>query len=307
MRDFAASRGGLVWAPLVTALRPRQWPKNGIVFAALVFSADHAWDATALDTLWPLLWRTTALALLWCAASSATYLLNDIQDREADRVHPRKALRPIASGAVSTRLALATAGVLVVVSVPLAVALDPLAGAILGAYLVAMAAYSFGLKSVAVLDVMLLGAGVIARAVAGAVVIDVTISPWLYVCSSFGSLFLGVSKRWAEHRQLGDSASEHRRALGRYSRENLEHMLVMSGAGALLSYALYSIESENVPANGSMALTIPFVTFAMFRYLLLISGPRATDAPDQVLFTDPQIIAAVAGFLAVAVVVLVAA
>ena len=289
---------------LFEAMRPRQWPKNVVVFAALAFSAEQAWQFDSLDTFWPLFWRTVALAGCWCLASSSTYLINDVQDREADRLHPRKALRPIARGALGIRTAYGAAFVLAVVGIVGAAALAPLAGGIVGAYVLAMLGYSIGLKSVAVLDVLLLAGGVIARAVAGAAVIDVTISPWLYVCSSFGALFLGVSKRWAEHRQLGESAAEHRKALGEYSQENLEHMLIMSGGGALLSYALYTIESPNVPENGAMALTLPFVVFGLFRYLLLITGPRATDAPDQVLFTDRQIALSVVGFLAVALGVL---
>ncbi|HJP40389.1 MAG TPA: UbiA prenyltransferase family protein [Dehalococcoidia bacterium] len=276
------------------------------MFAALAFSVGSAWDLDAPGDFWPLFWRTLALATLWSGAASATYLINDVMDREADRLHPRKATRPIASGALGVRAVIAIAILLLVMAMPLALLLNWEAAAILGGYVAVMMVYSFGLKSVAVLDVIILAAGVIARAVAGAIVIDVTISPWLYICSSFGALFLGVSKRWAEYRQLGESAARHRQSLAQYTLENLHHMLVISGAGALLSYALYSIESENVPTNGAMAITIPFVAFGMFRYMLLIAGLRSKDAPDQVLFTDPQILLSVAGFLAVAVTVLAA-
>lgn len=293
--------------PLILALRPYQWPKNGIVFAALAFSAGDAWKLDQPDTWWPLLWRTIALFALWCLAASGTYLLNDSRDRELDRLHPRKAHRPIASGAVSVPLATTLAVVLFTIAIPCAFALDSITGFILAGYILVMTAYSYGLKRVAILDLLILCAGVIGRAVAGAAAIDVEISPWLYVCSSFGAFFFAASKRWAEFRQLGADAARHRPSIAHYSGDILGQMLTISASAALLSYALYTIESQNVPANGSMALTIPFVGFALFRYLLLLNGERRTDAPDQIVFTDPQIVLSVAGFVITAVSVLVIA
>ena len=167
-----------------------------------------------------------------------------------------------------------------------------------------MLAYSAGLKRVAILDILILCSGVIARTVAGAAAIDVTISPWLYVCSSFLALFFASSKRWSEYRQLGVDAAAHRPSLAAYSGELLNQLLTISAAGALLGYSIYTIESKNVPSSGSMALTIPFVVFGMFRYLLLLNGERKSDAPDQILFTDPQIIAAGLGFIGTAMIVL---
>jgi 4-hydroxybenzoate polyprenyltransferase len=291
---------------LVVAMRPYQWPKNLLVFAALVFSAGDAWSPDDVDTWWPMLWRTLALFALWCMSASATYLFNDIRDREADRVHPRKRNRPIASGRLPVRTASAVALVLVALALPLALVQDTVAGLILTGYTAGMMLYSLGLKEVAILDVIILVAGVVARAVAGAVVIDVDISPWLYVCTSFGAFFFAVSKRWAEFRQLGEDAAAHRPALRRYTGPVLDQLLSISAATALLSYALYTIESDAVPSNASMALTIPFVAFALFRYLLLLNGERKGDAPDRILFTDPQILGAVVGFVATAFVVMVA-
>lgn len=295
----------LSWPRLLVAMRPYQWPKNGLVFAALAFSAGDAWKPGEPDTWWPLLWRTLALFALWCMVSSAVYLVNDIQDRELDRLHPRKQNRPIASGVVSPGAARTAAIVLAAVAIPPALVLDLAAGAILAGYATLMTAYSFGLKRVAILDVLILCTGVVGRAVGGAAVIDVTVSPWLYVCTSFAAFFLGSSKRWAEYRQLGPEAAQHRPALAHYAGEILGQLVIISASTALLAYALYTIESVNVPRNGAMALTIPFVAFGMFRYLLLLNGPRKTDAPDQIVFTDPQILLAVAGFLVTAMTVLV--
>ncbi len=291
---------------IVFAMRPYQWPKNVIVFAALVFSAGDAWRASDLDTLWPLLWRTAALFGLWSMVASATYLVNDVRDRENDRLHPRKSKRPIASGELSVSTALAVATLLTAVALPLAFALDTTAGAILAGYAVVMVLYSYGLKSVAILDIIILTGGVVARASAGATAIDVEISPWLYVCSSFAALFFATSKRWAEYRQLGPEAASHRPSLAGYSGELLSQLLTITAAGALLSYALYTIESSHVPSDGAMALTVPFVAFGLFRYLLLLNGDRRTEAPDRIVFTDPQIVLAVLGFVAMALTVLIA-
>ncbi len=291
--------------PLLSAMRPYQWPKNGLVFAALAFSAGDAWKPGDLHSWWPLLWRTVALFGAWCLVSSATYLVNDAQDRDFDRLHPRKRFRPIASGSLSVRTARIAALALVLVAIPAAFVLDLTAGAILTGYALVMGAYSYGLKRVAILDVLILCSGVIGRAISGGTAIDVSISPWLYVCTSFGAFFFASSKRWSEYRVLGDGAARHRPALALYTHDILEQMLNVSAAGALLSYALYTIESANVPGNGAMAVTLPFVGFGLFRYLLLLDGPRKTDAPDQILFTDPQIVTAVAGFLATAMTIMV--
>jgi 4-hydroxybenzoate polyprenyltransferase len=303
--DVTAAGASRRWTALLVAMRPYQWPKNLIVFAAMAFSAGEEWKPGEPDTWWPLLWRTAVLFACWCLAASGTYLVNDLRDREIDRLHPRKRFRPIASGAVSPAAARNAAIALVVIAVPPAFALDAVAGGILGGYVLVMVGYSLGLKTVAILDVLIICGGVVARAVSGAVAIDVEISPWLYVCTGFAAFFLATSKRWAEFRELGEDAVAHRPALAGYSGEILSQLLVISASTALLGYALYTIESENVPANGAMALTVPFVAFALFRYLLLLNGRRSGDAPDRILFTDPQIIVAVLGFIGTALTVLV--
>lgn len=300
-----AALGGRTGAmALFEAMRPYQWPKNVLVLAAFVFSVGDAWTVEDAGSWGPLLWRTVAMVGIWCLASSATYLVNDVFDRERDRLHPTKRYRPIARGAVTPRVAVAAAVALNAIALPLAFAVDVVAGLILAGYVVLMLAYSWELKRVAILDVIVLTGGVIGRAVSGATAIDVEISPWLYVCAGAAAFFFAISKRWAEFRDLGDDASRHRDALGVYTGEVLTQMLIISGAAALLAFALYTIESENVPGSGAMALTIPFVAFAMFRYLLLLNGARRGDPPDQILFTDPQILLAMAGFAGVALAVL---
>jgi 4-hydroxybenzoate polyprenyltransferase len=285
-------------------MRPQQWPKNGLVFAALVFSLGRAWELDDAGSWWPLLWKSLVLFGAWCLGSSATYLLNDVSDADRDRAHPRKRNRPIASGRVSKRTALTAAAVLAAAGIGIGLALDPGGGGVLAAYVAVMAAYSLGLKAVPIVDIFVLSAGVVGRAVSGALAIDVEVSPWLYVCSMFAALFVATSKRWAEQRQLGEDAAAHRPALASYSSEMLGHMVFVSAAAALISYAVYTVESANVPRNGAMAMTIPFVAFGLFRYLMLLEGQRRGDAPDQILFTDPQIVGAVAAFVGVAFLVL---
>lgn len=292
--------------PLVAAMRPEQWPKNGLVAAAFVFSAGDVWEVDDPGSWWPLLWRTVVLMGAWAAASSATYIYNDVMDRERDRAHPRKRLRPIPAGRVTVMQAAVLAATLAFAGTAVSLAIDWRAGVVVAGYLVAMMVYSSALKQVAVVDVLFLSSGVVARAASGALAIDVAISPWLYVCSGFGAFFLATSKRWAESRELGEEAANHRPSLHGYTDAVLNQMLIISAAAALLSYGVYSVEAANVPANGAMALTIPFVAVAMFRYLLLLDGRRKGDAPDQILFTDPGIVACVAGFVITAAVVLLA-
>jgi 4-hydroxybenzoate polyprenyltransferase len=291
-------------AALLRAMRPRQWPKNALVFAAFIFSAGEAWRPGEVDSWWPLLWRAALYFVAWCLVASGEYLFNDIRDREADRLHPRKRLRPVASGVLAPGTARLAAAILLAAGLGLAFAVDVGAAIVLAGYAAMMVAYSTGLKRVAVLDVLILTLGFVARAAGGGLAIDVEISPWLYVCTGAAAFFFASSKRWAEYRQLGDAAAHHRPSLQHYTREALDQMVVVSGAAAVLSYAVYTVEAPHVPANGAMALTLPFVVFAVFRYVLLVTGPREGDTPDEILLTDRQLLIAIAGWLAVAVAVL---
>lgn len=300
----AALGPGAQLRALAAAMRPFQWPKNFIVFAALLFSVGDAWTPRDPATWQPLAGRAALLFAAWCLVASGMYLVNDLRDAPFDRYHPRKRLRPLAAGDLSPGLAALAAVVLTVAGIAAGFAASWAAGAMLAGYAAGMLAYTFALKAMPVLDVVVLSAGVVLRAAGGAVAVGVAISPWLYVCSAAGAWFLAVSKRWAEARALGEEAGNHRPALAKYPPIVLDQMLAVSAGSALVSYALYSIESANVPANGAMALTVPFVAFAIFRYLYLLAGPRASDPPDRILFTDPAIVGSVLGFVATAVTVL---
>ena len=259
-------------------MRPKQWTKNAVVFAALVF--DHKlFDTGRLATV-------IGAFLCFCLASSAVYVVNDLRDAESDRQHPRKRLRPIASGQINSRSAWALVGLLLLVSIPAALMLRPAFGAVLVGYLVLMTAYTFALKHLVIVDVFAISAGFVLRAAGGAVVLDIPISPWLYVCTVLLSLFIGFGKRRNELLLLDVGAAAHRRNLDEYSPELLDQFIMITAAATIMAYSLYTFVATNLPENHSMMLTIPFVMYAIMRYLFLIHRRDGGGSPEQTLLTD---------------------
>lgn len=264
---------------LLASLRPRQWIKNGFVFAALVFDGQ-------LSNL-PALTRTTIGFVLFCLASSSVYLVNDLRDLEEDRRHPTKRNRPLPSGRLPIPVAQAAAVVLAVVSVGGAYLLEPAFGAIVLAYVLLFVLYSFRLKHVPILDVFAIAAGFVLRVAGGVVLITVMrFSPWLYVCTTLIALYLGFGKRRAELRLLTENASQHRRVLDGYTLTLLDQLIVVVSGATIMAYSLYTFSAENLPDNHLMMLTIPFVMYGIFRYLWLIHVESAGGAPDELLLTD---------------------
>lgn len=270
---------------LLQALRPKQWAKNAIVFAALVF--DHH-----LDDIHSLLIVSGAF-VAFCMASSAVYLLNDVQDAESDRLHPVKRNRPIASGRITTSQAGLFLAVLAIGAMALAIALRPTFGLVIGAYLVLMTVYTYSLKHQVILDVFAIAAGFVLRAAGGAVVLAVPISPWLYVCTVLLSLFIAFGKRRSELLLLEDQAGGHRRNLDDYSSQLLDQFILITAAATIMSYSLYTFYAPNLPDNDGMMLTIPFVLYAVFRYLYLIQR-RDSGSPEQLLFSDRLLLGSIA-------------
>lgn len=264
--------------PLIRALRPVQWSKNLLVFAALLFSMN-VFDAQRFG-------QAVGTFVVFCAVSSAIYLVNDLRDREQDAHHPVKRFRPIASGELKP-------GTANVAAVSLA------AGALVGAwlidnelllvvvgYLLLMVAYSFGLKRVVLLDVIIISIGFVLRAAAGAVAIDVPISPWLYICSMLLALMLGFGKRRHELLMLRDSASQHRANLDAYSVPLLDQIIAVTSSAAVVAYSVYTFTAPTLPENHSMMLTIPIVLYAVFRYLFLIYKEHLGGSPELLLMHD---------------------
>ena len=272
---------------LLLALRPRQWAKNVFVFAALVF-AERLADSVALL-------RVCGAFVVFCVLSSSVYLINDVRDREADRRHPQKRRRPIAAGEI-------TPGTASLISVVLAVA-GLFAASRLGdglfrvalAYLVLNLGYSFGLKRVVILDVMMVATGFLLRAFAGALVIDVAISRWLVLCTGLLALFLGFVKRRQEVAAMeGESAT--RPILREYSLPFLDQMIAVVTGATVVAYSLYAFSPEVAQKLGTenLGLTIPFVLFGIFRYLYLVHQRGVGESPTTVVLTDLPLVLDVA-------------
>ena len=262
----------------LASVRPKQWPKNLLLFAGLIFAAKLG-DATR--------WLEAVAAFAaYCLASSAAYLVNDVRDAGHDRAHPVKRRRPIASGEVSERTALRLAAVLAAAAFALAGALGPWSALFLAAFLALQAAYSLGLKHLVLIDVMAIGGLFVLRAAAGAEAVDVRISPWLLVCTALLALFLGLAKRRGELVLVGAEETPGRPVLEGYSLALVNQLVSVVAASTISAYALYTFTAR--PSKAMMA-TIPFVLFGVFRYLYLVHQRDLGEEPELVLLGDRQI------------------
>jgi 4-hydroxybenzoate polyprenyltransferase len=283
---------------IVVSLRPHQWTKNLVVFAALALS-KHLFEPE------PLLRSLLAFAV-FCGLSGAVYLLNDVADVEGDRLHPRKRLRPVASGALGVRAARIVAVALGVGSLAVGLVLGaPFAGCAL-AYLVLNVAYSFRLKNVVIVDVIAVSLGFVIRAIAGAVAIAVQISDWLLICTILLALFLSLAKRRHELTSLNESASGHRSILAEYSPYLLDQMISVVTASCVTAYAFYTTapETRDKFQTDALAWTIPFVLYGIFRYLYLVHRREQGGSPTDILLADRPLLVDVA-LWALAIIVIV--
>jgi len=275
------------WRALLKTMRPKQWTKNGFVFVALVF------DRKLLHPE-PLLLSIAAF-LLFCAASSVVYLVNDLADMEQDRLHPTKRHRPLASGVLAPRTAVVVAVFLGILSVGAGFALHTGLGMVVTGYLLLQLAYSFWLKHMVIVDVLTVAAGFVLRVVAGAVVVNVErFSPWLYVFTIFLALFISISKRRHELILLAENANSHRKILDEYNITFLDMMNNMVTSSTVIVYSFYTFSAPNLPANHTMMLTIPFVIYGLFRYLYLVHVQGLGGAPDELLLRDKPLFVSVA-------------
>lgn len=264
---------------LLKTMRPRQWTKNGFVFFALIFDKQ-------LFMLGPFL-KTLAGFFLFCLISSSVYLFNDIADIEADRKHPEKKHRPLASGKLPIGVATTAAVILAVTALTLGYLLEPLFAAAVAVYFVINLLYSRWLKHVPVLDVLIISAGFVLRVAGGVTLITVErFSPWLYVITVLFSLYLGFGKRRAEMSLLDKGAGSHRKVLDGYTIPLLDQYITIVSGMTIVTYSLYSFSAENLPENHSMMLTIPFVVYGIFRYLQLIQTGHAAGSPEEVALKD---------------------
>ena len=282
-RIAAARTAGSVARGLVRAMRPKQWPKNFLVFFGLVF-ALKLFDLALLA-------HAIAAFVVFCAVSSAVYLVNDLADIEKDRQHPVKRFRPLAAGVIRPAEAMGLAAALLALALPAAFALLPDFGLLAVVYFGLMLAYSFSLKNIVLIDVLALAGGFVLRAVAGAVVVAVPISPWLYVCTVLAALFVGLAKRRNEMTLLEGDAASHRRILQEYTPQLLDQLIMIVVAATVMAYSLYTFSADNLPKNHAMMLTIPFVLYGLFRYLYLVYVKNVGGSPEEVLLRDVPFLA----------------
>jgi 4-hydroxybenzoate polyprenyltransferase len=264
---------------LLRTMRPRQWPKNGFIFAALVF------DRQLIDT-GPFLATLAGFGLL-CLTSSAVYVINDLADLESDRKHPTKRNRPLASGALSLAAARTAAVILILASLAGSLALNRNFTLVIVGYLILNLLYSFWLKHVPIIDVFSIAGGFVLRVAAGVTLITVErFSPWLYVCTTLLALFIGFGKRRAELTLLQSDANSHRRVLDGYTISYLDQLIMIVSSTTVIAYSLYSFSAVNLPENHLMMLTIPFVIYGIFHYLHLIHVDNEGGAPEDLLLRD---------------------
>jgi 4-hydroxybenzoate polyprenyltransferase len=269
------------------SLRPEQWTKNLLVFAALLFARRLLDPAAVLQAL--------AAFAIFCGLSGAVYLLNDVSDREADRQHPVKRHRPIAAGHVAAPTAVAWALVLIALGLSVAFWLQTSFGITAAAYLVLQAAYTRVLKHVVILDVMAIAFGFVLRAVAGGLVIGVPISDWLVICTILLALFLGLTKRRHELTLLAAGAAGHRRILEEYDPYLLDQMIAVVAAATLVAYIIYCLSPETTARFGThwLVLTVPFPIYGLFRYLYIVHRKDGGGNPSEMLLTDRPLLSCV--------------
>ena len=284
---------------LVRSLRPKQWAKNLLLFAGYLFTIqDHHPTHVLL--------RVLAAFGLFCLISGAGYIINDVADIRRDRSHPTKCKRPMASGAVPVGVAVVFAVLLTAGSVWASFGLSTRFGMLALGYFTLSLAYSAGLKHVVIVDLLAIAAGFVIRAVAGAAVMPVKISPWLLVCTTLLALFIGLAKRRSELVLLEENGAEHRRTLGDYSAPMLDQMLTIAASACLMGYFLYTFTptSATGSAHPQMMITVPFVIYGLFRYLFLIHTRNAGGSPEQLLLEDRPLLIDVVLYVAAVVVAL---
>jgi 4-hydroxybenzoate polyprenyltransferase len=282
-------------ASLVRLMRPKQWVKNLFVFTGLLFS--HAWDDTSLVI------KVLAAAASFSLIASSIYIINDIADREADRRHPVKRSRPLASGAVGVREALMVAALLAIGGALLGAFASTTVLWLLAAYAVINLAYSAGLKQVVILDVFIIAAGFMLRILAGTIGVGIPASQWLLLTGLLITLFLGFAKRRAEWQAAGEEGASQRKVLEHYGPELLDHMITVAAAGVVMSYSLYTMSAETIAKHGTANLiyTVPFVLYGIFRYIYLLHHRQRGEDPAGELLLDPHMVVTFLAWLAATV------
>lgn len=264
---------------LLKTMRPKQWLKNGFLFVGLFFDRQLLNMDAAL--------RVTGGAVLFSLVASAVYIINDLNDLNADRNHPKKSQRPLPSGALPVGAARAAVALILILALPLAYLLSVKFFWFVVAYFILNMAYTYWLKHVPLVDVLVLASFYVIRVAAGVNIIVVErFSPWLYLFTIFLALYLGMGKRRAELVMLAQDANSHRRVLDGYSISFLDQLITIVLTLSIMTYSLYTFFAENLPKNDAMMLTIPLVIYGIFRYLYLVHIEESGDAPEEILVSD---------------------
>lgn len=283
---------------IFVSMRPKQWIKNGFVFAALIFS-QNVFNPRMLLT-------SIAAFVTFCLISGGVYLLNDVLDVEMDKKHPKKSLRPLASGRLRPLIAKIVFILVLVVSLTVSFLINLSLGTTVLGYLVVQIAYSKFLKNIVIADVFCIAAGFFLRVVAGAKAIEVPISSWLLICTIFISLFLGLGKRRHEFILLGGDAGNHRKVLDEYNITLLDQMVSVATAGTVISYSLYTLSQETIKKFNTENLwfTIPIVLYGIFRYLYLVYRKGVGGSPELTLFEDKHLLGSILLYIIVVGIIL---
>jgi 4-hydroxybenzoate polyprenyltransferase len=282
---------------ILKSLRPKQWTKNGFVFAALIFDIKLFQPEPFIKTIYGF--------ILLCLISGTVYIINDLVDIQKDRQHPTKKNRPIASGQISYSVAIVVAIILSSLCLLLGFWLDLIFGVVITGYWLLQIAYSLILKNIVIVDVLTVAGGFVLRVIAGVVLVQAErFSPWLYVFTVLLALFLVLGKRRQELAMLKDHASNTRAILNEYNLPFLDEMMAIVTAGTVMTYAFYTFSAPNLPDNHLMMLTIPFVLYGIFRYLYIVHVQGNGGAPDEVLLFDRPLQISIALFTLTAVAIL---
>lgn len=283
---------------IILSMRPKQWTKNLFVFAGLLFTLDRKHSLADICA-------AIIAFILFCMVSGSIYIFNDLTDIRQDRIHPKKSKRPIASGKLLYKTALYASVCMIICAVILSFILNISFGFILLIYTFLMIAYSLLLKDIVILDVLIISSGFVMRAIGGAEVIHVTISPWLLICTTLLALFLGFAKRREELVGLGAEASNHRSCLEHYSISYLDQLLSITAGLTIMSYALYTFLSDTGIKHPGMYFTLVFVIYGVFRYLLMASNNFGVSSPEVLLIKDrPLLINFILWMMTCAVIIL---
>ena len=295
---------GLV-TPIFVSMRPKQWSKNLLIFFALLFSVQESWDITSWSTVDSMLANSIIAFIIFSAISGSIYLINDVIDYRKDSIHPVKSTRPIASGKLSRRIGLIAGTSILMLGLILSFLLNINFGWIVIGYVILMTSYSICLKNFILIDCFAISAGFALRAIAGATVVDVPISLWLYLCTGLGALVIALGKRRSELATFGKIAQLQRNSLRSYTITLIDCASLLAIISTIAVYVTYTFTATNLPNNYLMALTVPMVIYGLLRYAYLVHIKNLGESPEDLLLSDKHLFGTATIWIAVTALILI--